>query len=439
MPSPSLKYGNSCTESLPFGLSFTLTFVPGSSVMSNFFCSGRYANILLPVFLLSGCGSNTPDQQSVGTDNNPLDNVSTGSSESIESCIDIPDFFSGSVVDMDSVIGPTPTIQVEGEDDGIFEASGAADRGKLWTPGQTIRIRFLSGSPSLRDRVFQAATIWESFANIDFEVVDSGYAEIRIDFDPRIGGYWSAIGTDSIQRDQADPTMNYGGFNDNTKDQELQRVVLHEFGHALGLIHEHQSPAAGIPWNRQAVISELSGPPNYWSEFQIEQQVFNRYSDDIISEYTEFDTTSIMVYPIPNSWTLGDYSVSLNTALSSTDTKFIQHLYPNSGIRNFATNFSRTLTSLCTAETLNFFNLPYCLDDGTRCLLPKESNLKFDHSYTEFRVENLTPDSEGMCSVGNGGLTDNLLCIYYGTTGPLGETSASRCRVDYKVVPLKDW
>jgi len=29
-------------------------------------------------------------------------------------------------------------------------------------------------------------------------------------------------------------------------------TVLHEFGHALGLIHEHQNPASGgFKWNRE--------------------------------------------------------------------------------------------------------------------------------------------------------------------------------------------
>ena len=31
-------------------------------------------------------------------------------------------------------------------------------------------------------------------------------------------------------------------------------TVLHEFGHALGLIHEHQSPfKGGFEWNREEV------------------------------------------------------------------------------------------------------------------------------------------------------------------------------------------
>ena len=38
--------------------------------------------------------------------------------------------------------------------------------------------------------------------------------------------------------------MNYGWLEPDTELREYQRVVRHEFGHALGMIHEHQNPAA---------------------------------------------------------------------------------------------------------------------------------------------------------------------------------------------------
>jgi hypothetical protein len=35
----------------------------------------------------------------------------------------------------------------------------------------------------------------------------------------------------------------------------------HEFGHAIGLAHEHQNPKGGIEWNEEVVIRECSDPP----------------------------------------------------------------------------------------------------------------------------------------------------------------------------------
>jgi len=48
--------------------------------------------------------------------------------------------------------------------------------------------------------------------------------------------------------DQKVPTMNFGWLNEDSDEDEYSRVVLHEFGHSLSCIHEHQHPANGIPW-----------------------------------------------------------------------------------------------------------------------------------------------------------------------------------------------
>jgi hypothetical protein len=50
--------------------------------------------------------------------------------------------------------------------------------------------------------------------------------------------------------------MNYGWLTSATDEAEYRRVVLHEFGHARGLTHEHQSPAMNIPWNRPTVLDD---------------------------------------------------------------------------------------------------------------------------------------------------------------------------------------
>jgi len=197
-----------------------------------------------------------------------------------------------------------------------------------WNEGDVIRVKFLEGDESLQDRVRQTAERWTEpgMANVQFQWVDEGDAEIRIAFEQGAGS-WSYLGTVCRNIADPDPTMNYGWLTPDSDDAELNRVVMHEFGHALGLIHEHQNPEGGIQWNEPAVIADLSGPPNNWDEEQIRVNVLSHYPPgDVIA--TPVDADSIMMYPIPESWTLDGFSADLNEDVSSQDRDFIHQEYP---------------------------------------------------------------------------------------------------------------
>jgi hypothetical protein len=128
-----------------------------------------------------------------------------------------------------------------------------------------------------------------------------------------------------VYRDQQIPTMNYGWLRADSDEVAYSRVVLHEFGHALGCIHEHQHPENGIPWNKEAAYDYYG--QGGWSEQDVDEQVFQKYSHTW-ARYSEFDPQSIMIYPIPAEITIGDFAVGWNTVLSDTDKKFIGELYP---------------------------------------------------------------------------------------------------------------
>ena len=213
-----------------------------------------------------------------------------------------------------------------GPQPGVERLEIAVLKKKLWKPGRTLRVCFLDGDPSVQAKVETVAHQWSEFANIKFDFGSDPNAEIRISFTP--DGSWSYVGTDALSIPASEPTMNYGWLDANSSDNEISRVVLHEFGHALGAIHEHQHPKLGFTWFKDAVYKYYMAPPNSWTKEQVDFNVLNRYSETV-TQYSDFDTRSIMLYPIPQEHTCGDFAVTWrNTALSEKDKEFIQQIYP---------------------------------------------------------------------------------------------------------------
>ena len=188
----------------------------------------------------------------------------------------------------------------------------------------------MEGDPELQDRVKAVAEQWTApdLANLTFQFVDQGDAEIRIAF-LEGDGSWSYLGTECRDIPADEATMNYGWLTTDSPDDELQRVVLHEFGHALGLIHEHQNPEGGIDWNVPAVLADLGGPPNNWDEQTARHNVLDHYQPDEVTA-TTVDAESIMMYAIPAAWTNDGFSADMNTELSEKDKELIRTVYPHS-------------------------------------------------------------------------------------------------------------
>lgn len=201
---------------------------------------------------------------------------------------------------------------------------------KKWPPASTLKCRFLDGSAKMRKKVRVVAHQWEQYESIKLKFVPSGPAEIRISFFADAGS-WSAVGRDALNQSYFplhQPTMNYGWLRDDTADEEYSRVVLHEFGHALGCIHEHQQPKFSRVWNKQAVLLAFQGPPNYWSPDDIQHNVLGKYSPTGMSA-TQYDPKSIMLYAFDGRlFADGLGSTNTNTKLSPTDIKMIKSMYP---------------------------------------------------------------------------------------------------------------
>ena len=200
--------------------------------------------------------------------------------------------------------------------------------GKKWENGRTLKIAFSKAFPApVLEKVKQRFRTIEGFVNLTFVFVeDWGSADIRVANDLG-GGSWSFIGTDNKTIDRSKPTMNFGWLEPKTADSEYDRTVIHEAFHMLGMPHEHQHPRNGIPWDKPKVYEYYMGPPNNWSKAQIDHNLFEKYSETV-TQFTEFDRGSIMLYPIPNELTIGDFWVGRNTKPSARDIAFLAEQYP---------------------------------------------------------------------------------------------------------------
>lgn len=195
--------------------------------------------------------------------------------------------------------------------------------GKTWMNGSTLRVRFIGGTSAQHAVVREQAGWWMQVANLKFDFNNAPNAELRISFDGADGA-WSYIGTDCRSIPLNEATMNLGFLDGGT--------AAHEFGHAIGLAHEHQNPAGGIEWNEQVVIREMAKSPNFWDEQTTRHNILRKYSADQLNS-TKFDPESIMLYFFPPEWTLNGVGTQANEVLSRLDKLFVAgaKMYPRTG------------------------------------------------------------------------------------------------------------
>ena len=206
-------------------------------------------------------------------------------------------------------------------------------RAKLWPKGHTLSIRFdwnkskfsedRSKQKRIEQKVIDYASQWTEHANLHFAFGDNPNATIRITFDPSLGS-WSYIGTDNLLIAPNQATMNLGWLTPDSPDEEYSQVVLHEFGHAIGCIHEHSTTIARIKWNKPVAYAYYARLG--WDKAKTDYNVFAIF-DEPSTNHSSFDAESIMTYPIPKEHTLDGFEIPWRSRLSPMDKEYIAKVY----------------------------------------------------------------------------------------------------------------
>jgi hypothetical protein len=155
---------------------------------------------------------------------------------------------------------------------------------------------------------------------LKLEYVDAD-GDIRISLDNQKGS-WSYVGTQSKSIAVNEPTMNFGWLDVAT--------IIHEFCHALGMIHEHQNPfGKGIDWNLKKVFAWTNATQG-WDMYTTCQNITKRYNMELVNG-SDYDPESIMLYSYPAELTNNRQATYRNVALSSYDRLWLSSIYPKDG------------------------------------------------------------------------------------------------------------
>ncbi|KAK8133611.1 hypothetical protein PG984_005623 [Apiospora sp. TS-2023a] len=217
---------------------------------------------------------------------------------------------------------------------------------KRWPSSQrNLGVRFMNGSWDERQMVKDLVT--DHFNTIPMHIRfaflrtrDAGPSDIRVEFKSsgRTASH-TTNGRDSANVSPHKPTMTLR--LDVNDPENCRYTVLHEFGHALGLRHEHQHPDSGIVWKRKNLLR--CG----YTEKAIDQDYMPRGIDK--RRTVPYDKCSIMHWHVYAELTRNlRRSTPRNTVLSRGDKAQLMEMYPVSAESKAISTATSTVSAATT-------------------------------------------------------------------------------------------
>lgn len=203
-----------------------------------------------------------------------------------------------------------------------------------------LSVCFQDGIGSSREMIAAVAAEWTVGTSIRFDfgtLKETRTCSISMPSDIRVSlagdANWSYVGRHAMGVSADKPTLHLSGINHGNPLSAYERfLVLHEFGHALGFEHEHQSPEGGCSKEfNWAALPKAVG----FTEEQVRQNMARFDESDRKSGLvaSAFDARSVMLYALPavafvDPSTARCYVADVNSMLSPLDKAGARYLYP---------------------------------------------------------------------------------------------------------------
>lgn len=191
----------------------------------------------------------------------------------------------------------------------------------VWNKKEVL-IYFISSDEDIIAKALASAKNWEEGTGLKISrTMDRDNSDIRVEFTTS-GGGWSYIGR--VGKSRA-VTMSLGIVANRDNLREIDRVTIHEFGHAFGAGHEHQHCQHNIQWDEANVRADLKRQG--WDDNTIYRNMFAKVPCEQ-TNFSAYDRKSIMHYGFPARWTKNRVASPWNYTMSALDKEWAALMYP---------------------------------------------------------------------------------------------------------------